>query len=266
MRPYELFEKLAIRTWHNIERFNRNRIHLGEDAITSLNLDTILTARPACVAIEDTRKNESKKGCDFELWVGSMTTGWYRYAVQAKKINVISGRYDSLKHELNNKLQIDILDEYAKANNAFAIYCFYNYSLQASRIGCPHLNDVKQLGCTVTPSSVARMAIHTRGARDFTSINNHCKTIPWRCLLRCPNFSKFPIEASHLCHADCPQWNDLSSCFHESLPKVLERALHSNDVPFEALEATLFNFEVRLRPTWVIVVNTDSDIFDDSLR
>ena len=131
MKPHELFEVLAGKTWHSIDRFTRNRIHLGEDAITSNNLDALTSASPACVFIEDTRALESTKGCDFELWIGSLHVGWRRYAVQAKKIQASSSRYASLAHKVAGVPQIDILDTYAGANRALAIYCFYNYSTKS---------------------------------------------------------------------------------------------------------------------------------------
>jgi hypothetical protein len=62
MEPYELFEVLASKTWRSIERFSRRQIHLGEDAITSHNLDSLESAEPQCTFVEDTRVDESSCG------------------------------------------------------------------------------------------------------------------------------------------------------------------------------------------------------------
>ncbi len=164
MKPYEFFEMLAGATWRSIERFSRNRIHLGEDAITSINLDALAMAAPSCVLYEDTRVTESTKGCDFELWIGSDSEGWRRYAVQAKKIDS-SGRYASLGHKVGGTPQIDILEKYATANRALPIYCFYNNSQKPFSWNCPLPTQREQLGCSVAPSQVVRDALSRRGGR-----------------------------------------------------------------------------------------------------
>lgn len=184
MQPYELFEVLAEKTWRSIERFSRNSIHLGEDAITSLNLDALASARPAFVFAEDTRSDESTKGCDFEMWIGSDSVGWRRYAVQAKKLQISSGRYTSLAHEVGGTPQIDILESYAAANRALPIYCFYNRSNKAYQWNCSLPNCAEQLGCSVTPLGVARSALAKHGGRNFSFVHAQVETLPWRCLVR----------------------------------------------------------------------------------
>jgi len=67
MKPYELFEILAGTTWRSIEGFGRRRIQLGEDAITSNHLYALDSAGSDCWSIEDTRSQESTRGCDFEF-------------------------------------------------------------------------------------------------------------------------------------------------------------------------------------------------------
>ena len=80
MTPVEiLFEKLAFTTWDAIENAYGNRISFGEDAITSINLLALKNASFPTIAIEDTRPSESTKGCDFEFWIGTHKSGWYRF-------------------------------------------------------------------------------------------------------------------------------------------------------------------------------------------
>lgn len=255
MKPYELFEVLARVTWHSIHRLSRNRIRLGEDAITSINLDALASAGPACVFVEDTRSQESTKGCDFELWIGSTHLGWKRYAVQAKKIEVGSGRYTALSHKVGGRPQIDILDAYAIANRALPIYCFYNYSSKAYEWNCNLPSQLEQLGCTVTPSSIVRAAIAKHGARNFTHVHSQPSTLPWRCLIRCPNFivgaGTGPIG-----------WPALDDCFHPSLPAPLQRLRdHGASFSFED-QAELFNSNVDLRPEWIGIVDVQSEGLD----
>lgn len=253
MKPFELFEVLAGKTWRSIDRFSRNRIHLGEDAITSNNLDALASAAPSCVFIEDTRAQESTKGCDFELWIGSDHLGWRRYAVQAKKIHASSSRYGSLAHEVAGTPQIDILDAYASANRAFPIYCFYNHSTKPYVWNCNLPVEQEQLGCSVTPSSVVRAAIGKHGARNFTYIHSQSATLPWRCVLRCPNFTA-RTRSSH------PGWAGLAECFYGRLPASLQRIrMQGGQFSFED-QPEVFSSNSHLRPEWIGIVDVSDAV------
>jgi hypothetical protein len=253
MKPYELFEVLAGTTWRSIERFSRNRIHLGEDAITSINLDALAVAQPSCILWEDTRATESTKGCDFELWIGSSGTDWKRYAVQAKKIHFPSGRYASLVHDVGGVAQIDILDRYANANRALPVYCFYNNSTKPFSWNCPLPKQTEQLGCSVAPSSVVRKAIVKWGGKNFQSIHANDSTIPWRCLVRCPAF----IGATATGHTG---WPPLDQVSYGQLPSALQRMQkHVSLSPFDDDTAELFSLESQLRPGWVGIIDVGAE-------
>lgn len=248
MTPYVLFEALAGKTWRSIERFSRKRIRLGEDAITSINLDSLACAGPEFVFIEDTRAQESTKGCDFELWIGSSYLGWQRYAVQAKKIDVASSRYKSLAHEVAGVPQIDILDAYARANRALALYCFYNHSRNSYNWNCSLSPELEQLGCSITPSCVVRAAIAKYGAKNFTYMHSQPETLPWRCLLRCP---KFVSKAAHG-HVG---WPSLAEYFYPQLPAALQSLrAQGGDMSFDN-QPELFNTNNRFRPEWIGIVD-----------
>ena len=252
MTAYELFEQLALVTWRSISLCHSKQIRLGEDAVTSTNLINLAVKGPACVAVEDTRPSESTKGCDFELWIGSDRFGWSRYAVQAKKIDVNSSRYPSLAHMVSGTAQIDILEAYARANSAAAIYCFYNYSAQNHKWNCNLPRDTEQLGCSVTPSSVVRKAITTRGARSFTAIHDRPETLPWRCLVRCPHL--VPSGASG--HSG---WPAPSSFRHERLPGPLQ-ALRRERPSRAILDlGEVVSRDSPLRPEWVAVVDISGE-------
>lgn len=274
MQAYELFEVLAEKTWRSIERFSKNRIHFGEDAITSLNLDALASARPTFVFAEDTRAAESTKGCDFEIWIGREQIGWRRYAVQAKKGQFSSGRYDSLAHEVRGTPQIDILERYAIANRALPIYCFYNRSDRPYRWNCSLPDCAEQLGCSVAPLSVVRRALARRGGRNFGFLHSQIETLPWRCLVRCKRFTQsMQLESSAGCGSavEAPYdgnshhdgWPDLTESYYPELPAPL-RALreHGTHQLFDG-QSDLFNTTVGLRPGWVGVIEVPAPA-DDS--
>lgn len=226
MSAADLFELLARTTWKTLEYTNRRRISFGEDGITSVNL-TALTSLPNSVVVEDTRVDESSKGCDYELWIGHESSGWSRYAVQAKKISVSSGYYRNLRHLVGGQAQVDILEKYATANRAAGIYCFYNYSRSRHAWNCSLPRDSEQLGCSVTPLHVVRECLRRRGARTFLWIHLRPETIPWRCLVRCPGFLSSPAQASH------QGWPLRDSYYYKRLPPAIRR-LRENQT-FETL-------------------------------
>lgn len=248
-----LFEKLAVTTWEAIENAFEHKISFGEDAITSINLLALKNASFPNLAIADTRPEESTKGCDFEFWIGSYSTGWYRYAIQAKKITVSSERYQSLNHKVAGISQISILETYAKANDALPLYCLFNYSrvVKTSSTACPNYKDIKELGCSITPVNTTKLALRTRGARNFEWFHSRGETLPWSCLVRCPQINK--------------HWSDkilgmkYENAHHKELPFNLSRMLENPDEPAQFVDTNMFSRNVEYRPRWVGVINTENN-------
>ena len=251
MLAHELFELLSATTWKTIDRASGRRILFGEDAITSINLLTLNNARSTIFAIEDTRISESTKGCDFELWIGSDSTAWRRYAAQAKKIQPSTNTYAQLKHMVGGTLQIDILETYSKANNAVPIYCLYSHSVQTGDWSCCLPNDQEQLGCSVTPASVIRKAIETRGGRSFIEIQSNSQTLPWRCLVRCASAGSHSCSRTDL----WPEAQTVSD--YKALPPPLARVLETRTSQSLGDSEGAFSAESQLRPQWIVVINVD---------
>jgi hypothetical protein len=244
-----LFEKLAYTTWEAIENAYEHRISYGEDAITYINLLALKNASFPNLAIADTRADESTKGCDFEFWVGNYKSGWLRYAIQAKKISVSSERYEALNHKVRSMPQIDILEKYATANKAIPLYCLFNFSKSTSAPStpCPKFKDIKEFGCSIIPSSTARLAISTRGARNFKWFHARKETLPWSCLVRCPDIlSHWPEKTIGIKHKDA---------FHKELPSTLSRLLNRPDEPVQFIDTNVFSIDIEYRPRWVGVIN-----------
>ena len=244
-----LFEKLAFTTWDAIGNAFEHRISYGEDAITSINLLALKNASFPNLAIVDTRPSESTKGCDFEFWIGNKDSGWFRYAIQAKKISVSSERYDTLNHHVGTERQIDILKIYAEANNAIPLYCLYNFSKSTKKpsTSCPKFKNIKEFGCSVTPLSTAKLAIKTRGARNFKWFHDRKETLPWSCLVRCTQILKhWPKEMIGIKYEDA---------FHKVLPSALSRLLNHPDEPLQFVDTNVFSNQTQYRPKWIGVVN-----------
>ncbi len=166
-------------------------VRFGEETITDLlMLDLNRRELRRTLFVQTSKPKEAAQGTDFEWWLGSDATGWIRFAVQAKKLDLKSERYLNLKHTVNGVLQIDLLEQYAELNKALPVYCLYNYSQNVDQSKhwhcCQRSFQEKELGCTLTPSSNVNESIHTWGAKNFDFVHRFEDTIPWRCLASCP--------------------------------------------------------------------------------
>ena len=170
-------------------------VRFGEGTITDiLMLD--LNRRNFTMALftQTPKPLEAISGTDFEWWLGSDATGWLRFAVQSKKLDLRSQRYANLKHDVNGVLQLDCLEQYAASNQATPLYCLYNYSDHVDPMKhwhcCQRCFQAEELGCTITPSANIRNSLQNRGMRDFDSVHTYPETVPWRCLASCPRIGE----------------------------------------------------------------------------
>jgi hypothetical protein len=198
VKTVELFERLAAWVWTTIALSAEEGISCGEQTLTEQLLLEIKRARlpnvrvrqyPPDLANPGAILGENVTGLDWEWWIGSPRRHWLRFAVQAKKLDLDSQRYQTLNHVVGTMAQNEILARYAEANDAIPLYCFYNHvrSLDPGRswqcgieAGRP-----EQLGCTVTPLSAVQKALRKHGSRTFDYFHSQPCTLPWRCLVRC---------------------------------------------------------------------------------
>lgn len=196
----ELFEKAASDTWERLKASSELDISQNETTITDIILLDFKRAKCPFVHLMKTPQNrEASQGTDWEWWIGADSVGWLRYAVQAKKINLLNLKYDKLNHKIggkkvkgkkvNEKSQLEILSSYSSAHKALPRYCFYNYAntiKQGQQWHCNLPFDSTQLGCSIATLSTVRKAIKTRGGRNFDFIHSEISTLPFRCLVTCP--------------------------------------------------------------------------------
>lgn len=193
-----LLEGLARGTWERLRHSLEFDVSQGEETITDLNLLEIRRSGVRGVRVWKCPKGqEAKTGLDWEWFVGSDEVGWLRYAVQAKKLKLGTKVYDKLSHKVRKRLQAEILESYAEANEAIPLYCLYNYVGGAAPFDrywhCDDDPEREQLGCTVTPLRVIKEALRRGGRasrRTFESIHSDDCTIPWRCLVKCRHVTR----------------------------------------------------------------------------
>jgi hypothetical protein len=270
----KLLETLSEQTWDRIRDGAELDISQGEETITDFNLLEIKRSRISTIRVVKLSKDEEAiNGIDWEWWIGSAAQGWLRYAVQAKKIHLASQRYDGLGHKANGIPQWKLLEAYSGKNSAIPLYCFYNYSKNVDpnrhwQCGFPY--EAKQFGCTVTPLSVVKQAMKTRGRRNFEFIHTKHDTIPWRCLLKCPRVLQI--------YLGLPAGISFENAMvYPALPANLESALREDQsIPvsqlypriqvdeFDDLDAIDIAYfadrpEIRIIPRRVLIIDIGSD-------
>ena len=105
-----LLRTLAEDTWELLREANLLSVRFGEETITD-TLMLELRRKGFALFKQTSLRDEAKYGTDFECWVGSDSTGWVGYAVQAKKLDFRTGTYRNLGHLVKgpDKLQLDIM-------------------------------------------------------------------------------------------------------------------------------------------------------------
>ena len=228
----EIWERLCYVKDSYKSRTPLGPVRFGEETITELIMMDLYMKGSTLVHFTQTAKpDEALWGTDFELWLGSGQLGWFRFAIQAKKLGLTDDRYSSLTQYNSNGQQIDLLEQYAQLNHAAPLYCLYNFSENANERQHYHCGDgkpeLKELGCTITPSSNIRMAINKWGAKNFNNIHSKRDTLPWRCLVSCPFMQNSLESLSRNANAAPVLWASAlfepRSCYHPTLPMVLHR-------------------------------------------
>jgi hypothetical protein len=186
-----VLESLAADTWERLRDAQHLGVRFGEETVTDLVLlELKRTRHPGLQVLQTNKHAESTQGTDWEWWLGSDSQGWLRFAVQAKRLCVSTGRYLALAHKTRGEQQIDLLERFASDNGAVPLYCLFNFTEKAGPPSwhCCEALTPPQLGCTLAPAAVIRHAIESHGHRTFRSIHANPRTLPWRCLAKCSKF------------------------------------------------------------------------------
>ena len=205
-------------------------VRFGEETITDLlMMDLYIQGSTVALFKQTSKPDEAMWGTDFELWLGSDRLGWFRFAIQAKKLDLRTDRYASLTQSNINGKQIDLLERYAERNRAAPLYCLYNHTDEGDVDDhwhcCTPPADLKELGCSVTPLANIGTAIDEWGGKNFHSIHSNENTLPWKCLVSCPMvWYSFEVLSGSTLNRPAleplPLFNP-ESCYYETAPMVL---------------------------------------------
>ncbi len=250
-----LFEELATGTWERIMLGMLFSCSQGENTITDLNLLELHRSNaPGLRIYKAIGRDEPKFGFDWEWFIGK-PGAWYRFSVQAKKLDVTSQKYKSLRHKVAADLQLDILKDFSIQRKTIPLYCFYNYvpnpvvAKQGWNCGLPF--HASQLGCTIAPLHIVEHQHQLRASKDFSAIHAWKQVFPWRCLFCCPALqidnARNPLfPTSHEVHI----LDSLPSYLH-SVPQRpesinLKEALVAIELPEQDYASNLKGFPQRI--------------------
>jgi hypothetical protein len=264
-RPAELLEDLSRQTWDRIRDGHSLSIRQGESAITdTLLLEIARASLPSMKILKTSQAEECSKGTDWEWWVGSRRHGWLRYAIQAKKIFFPRDTYQMLGHKVGSRLQVDVLLDYATANQAVALYCLYN-ATDAPDVDrywhCTLKFERKQLGCTLAPAETIKRCLSMRGKRTFKGVHSDLRVLPWRCIVKCPAildaYSRRSSNASKKVRLPFLNENELAT-IHPSLPTGLEGAMETGRV--DKLDEEFFRGNPEYFPRYLAIIDVTENL------
>lgn len=184
-----LLERLAEETWDRLVAAHGLSLSIGEETLTDINLLEMRRAKLSELQVVKVSKlYESRFGLDWDWWVGSDQCGWFRYAVQAKKLDLRTGSYRSLRHVLNDgkmpKTQFERLLQFAKRANAIPIYVLYNGgNVPVPKVDGCEVKDSKQFGCSVAMIEAIEPSHQKNARKSFYSVHHRKGVFPWRCLV-----------------------------------------------------------------------------------
>ena len=185
-------ENIAADIWRRLEQAQTLNVRLGEETLSDLLIldlrrwEDMYNFR----VLQTTKHKEAVFGTDLEVIVRAGSSSARRYAIQAKKLYSRGGSgrggYDTRKKAGNSgRLQLDVLEDYARNIGAIPYYMFYNFALDSGDYWhCCKNYDEAQLGCTMVPSWIVRAAVHFR-CRKFEFMHEFSEALPWRCLFNC---------------------------------------------------------------------------------
>ncbi len=258
-------EKLSSDIWKRLEDSVTLNVRQGEETLTdNLLLDLAKFKLKNIRTLPTTKKNEKQIGCDWEWWIGSNKFGWFRFAIQAKKLDHPRPVYKKLAHKVitdpikkTKERQFDILERYCKKNNVIGLYCFYNYTTIGkldSYWNCTFPFDQEQLGWTFTTLDVVKKALGSRKGKSFESIHSNKDSLPMRCLFKCPKVlnNYFLNNASPLSifGQEAIKYNELPPIFRD----------FNNADGYENYPEDIYDKELGLYPKKILIIDIGEEI------
>ena len=127
----ELYKEISSSIWDRIPfsyniGFRYSEVTITENLLFDIYKFSIDNPSLAINIFE--AKNEKANGNDLELCLEIEPNKYVILVIQAKKLYFTTQKYRSISHKVNDKYQIELLEDYAKREKAIPLYMFYNYA------------------------------------------------------------------------------------------------------------------------------------------
>ncbi|MCD5981408.1 DUF6615 family protein [Pseudomonas sp. CDFA 610] len=187
----ELSIKNSAWAWNTLREARALDSQLREETITDLLVHNIKKWGAGKILIKDfTKHEESLNGSDWEWWFTGPTGKWLGMRVQAKVLNLKSGKYEHLHHKNKNGAQVDLLINSANASAAIPLYCLYtNWDTaryKASWMCKTYKPTVRHYGTAVLNPDVVK-SLQTSKETRLEKIIQSLR--PMHCIFCCSGFS-----------------------------------------------------------------------------
>ena len=142
----ELYKEISSSIWDRIPfsyniGFRYSEVTITENLLFDIYKFSIDNPSLAINIFE--AKNEKANGNDLELCLEIEPSKYVILVIQAKKLYFTTQKYRSISHKVNDKYQIELLEDYAKREKAIPLYMFYNYAPDFKN------KNQKYYGCTL---------------------------------------------------------------------------------------------------------------------
>jgi hypothetical protein len=245
-------DELARSTWRRLEESQAQRMPLGENTLTDINLLDLKTlvskAGLPLRIVPITQNAEARIGADFEFWLRLETGEYFGYSIQAKK--VVKGlkhlTYPQLKEPgfPPDRFQYDTLLDHAVSYGTIAVHVFYN-GWQLTRAALHQEKpDPGVYGCAAVCTIDMKRLREAGGKRNCNKATRFAEvSMPWSDLFRVPPTGRprsggsggpdvrppvMPTLESVTTLAQSlirPDWGDQMPRFDRELPLYVQRAL-----------------------------------------
>jgi hypothetical protein len=198
------FQSIARKTWARIGKGRRVQHQLLEDTLSDLACLQLKSKHPSEIITRTFNKvQEGVTGADWEWWLSDPSRRlWRGLRVQAKVLNVASGRFEQLHYVTRRGIsQIDLLEADAARHRAVPLYALYLESpmllVRKNPQGWPCLSypfTPQLFGCAITSTSAVRSINRRDGLHDVIPFAH-----PWHCLVCCNGYGggSLPERADH---------------------------------------------------------------------
>lgn len=196
----------AAATWRLLGEARASGTSFREDSLTDLNLHYLVRKHASEITIRRFNQREERfTGADWEWWFAGPRGTWIGMRVQAKILDLETGRFEHLFYKRNGALQVDTLIRAALSSSTPTIpaYVFYgHWPARTARIPWPcttFRRSSPHFGCSVASAVAVRRLHGATHGNALGAVMRHA--LPWHCIFCCPPRATSHVDPVERVHA-----------------------------------------------------------------